>query len=595
MSNANINLTIDNLDVEVPAGTTVLKAAENLALHIPTLCYHEDLSVAGNCRMCLVEVEGHGNLEAACALPAEQGMRVHTVSGRVLNARRDISAMLVSEHGGQCTTCYRNTNCELQNLAADFNIDHEKYLPLPQVGFSGIDDSSLAIERDMSKCVRCQRCVRACAELQHVNAVGVLGRGNTMRIGTFFDRPLAEVNCVLCGQCVTHCPTGALTEYRYYHNIWGALADPNKHVIVTTAPSVRAGLGEMFDLPVGEPVTGRMVTALRRLGFKAVLDTDFAADLTIMEEGHELLQRLTRAFRDHEPTALPMLTSCSPGWVKYIEHNYPANLPHLSSAKSPQQMFGAVVKTWYARKMDTDPAKMVCVAIMPCSAKKFEANRPEMRASGFQDVDFGLTTRELGRMIHMSGIDFARLPDSEFDKLMGESSGAGAIFGATGGVMEAALRTVYELVTGRPAPFANLEILPVRGLQGVKEASLLFENCLPAYAFLNGIELKLAVAHGLSNAHTVMEGVKQGSSPYQFVEIMACPGGCVGGGGAPIPTSEAKRTLRAEALYKEDRGKKIRKSHENPEIQELYRDFLGEPLGEMCHKLLHTKYTPRKG
>jgi iron-only hydrogenase group A len=545
--------------------------------------------------MCVVEIEGRRYLEAACAVPAEAGMKVHTISGRVLNARRDLSAMLVSEHGGQCTTCYRNQNCELQNHAANFNIDHEKYLPLAQVNQNYMDSSSLAVERDMSKCVRCQRCVRTCAELQHVNAIGVLGRGDSMRIGTFFERPLSEVNCVLCGQCVTHCPTGALTEYRYYHSIWNALADPEKYVVVCTAPSVRAGLGEMFGLPIGEPVTGRMVSALRRLGFDAVLDTDFAADLTIMEEGYELLDRLTRYFKNNELVPIPMLTSCSPGWVKYIEHHYPQNLKHLSSAKSPQQMFGAVAKTWYASRMNINPEKIVCVAIMPCSAKKFEANRPEMRASGFQDVDFGLTTRELGRMIQQSGIDFVNLPESNFDKLMGESSGAGDIFGATGGVMEAALRTVYAIVTGKPAPFANLEILPVRGLQGIKDASIRFENCRPEYDFLNGIELKLAVAHGLANAHSIMEDVKKGSSKYHFVEIMACPGGCVGGGGAPIPTSETKRKLRAEALYKEDRGKKLRTSHENPEILELYRDFLEKPLSEKSHHLLHTTYTPREG
>ncbi|MBE7437216.1 MAG: iron hydrogenase small subunit [Spirochaetales bacterium] len=590
-----LELTIDGLSVRVPRGTTVLEAARRLNVNIPTLCYHEDLSVAGNCRMCLVEVEGHHNLEASCALPATEGMNVRTMSGRVFQARQDISAMLVSEHGGMCTTCYRNTNCELQNLSASFNIDHEKYIPLPQVIADFMDTSSLAIERDMSKCVRCQRCVRTCAELQHVNAIGVVSRGKNMRISTFFDRPIAEVNCVLCGQCVTHCPTGALTEHRYYHNIWNALNDPEKTVIVTTAPSVRAGLGEMFGLPIGEPVTGRMVTALRRLGFDAVLDTDFAADLTIMEEGAELLGRLRRALEKKEPVVLPMLTSCSPGWVKYIEHNYHGCLPHLSSAKSPQQMFGAVVKTWYAKKMNIDPAKMVCVAIMPCSAKKFEANRPEMRASGFQDVDFGLTTRELGRMIKMSGMDFAHLEDSDFDKLMGASSGAGVIFGATGGVMEAALRTVYEITTGRPLPFDNLEMHPIRGLLGIKDASLTFENVKPEYAFLEGVKLNVAVAHGLTNAHTIMEDIASGQSPYHFVEIMACPGGCVGGGGAPIPTSEAKRKARAEALYKEDRGKARRKSHENPEIIALYDDFLGEPLSEVCHHLLHTTYTPRRG
>ncbi len=589
----NITLKIDGIDITVEKGKSILDAAKKANIRIPTLCHHEDLCVAGNCRICVVEGKGVDKLLASCAVPAETGMDILTTTPKVRKARKDIVALLVSEHNTQCTTCYRSTNCELQDLASEYNIDHEKYLSVLKTDLE-IDKSSWAIEKDDSKCVRCQRCVRTCAELQHVNAIASIYKGKDMKIATFMDLPMNEVICVNCGQCITHCPTGALTERRYYDSIWDAIGDPTKHVIVNTAPSVRVGLGEMLDLPVGERVTGKMVTALKMLGFDSVLDTDFAADLTIVEEGTELLQRLKKALVDKEDVALPMITSCSPGWVKFIEHMYADYLEHLSTCKSPQQMFGAVAKTYYAEKMEIDPKDIVCVAGMPCAAKKYEANRPEMRDSGFQDIDAGLTTRELGHMIREAGVNFNKLEESKFDKLMGKSSGAGVIFGATGGVMEAALRTVYELVTGRPVPFDNLNITAVRGLEGVKSTSIKFENCVEQYSFLEGVEANFGIAHGLINARKVMDQVVAGTSPFHFIEIMACPGGCIGGGGQPIPTNDEIRMKRIEAIYAEDESMEVRKSHENPEIKQIYEEFLGEPLGEKSHHLLHTKYRKRK-
>lgn len=587
-----IKLIIDGNELEVPKGSSILDAAKQANIHIPTLCHHEDLCVAGNCRVCVVEVEGSEILPASCATPVAEGMKIKTISPRVRKARKDILALLVSEHHTQCTTCYRSTNCELQALAGDYNIDNEMYLSVLKPDLE-VDKSSWAIEKDESKCIRCQRCVRTCAELQHVNALTVANKGEEMRITTFMDLPMNDVVCTNCGQCITHCPTGALTERRYYDEIWDAIGNPEKHVIINTAPSVRVALGETVGFEPGTRVTGKMVTALKRIGFDSVLDTNFAADLTIIEEGHELLHRLKRKLVDYEDVSLPMITSCSPGWVKFIEHMYPDSLGHLSTCKSPQQMFGAIAKTYYAQKNGIDPANIVSVAGMPCSAKKFEANRPEMRDSGFQDVDAGLTTRELGHMIKEAGINFKELPDSEFDKLMGEASGAGDIFGATGGVMEAALRTVYEVVTGKEVPFKNLEIEPVRGLEGIKEATIKLENCLPEYHFLEGVEVKVAIAHGLINARQIMNQVVAGKSPYHFIEIMACPGGCIGGGGQPIPTNDEIRKKRIAAIYDEDRGKPIRKSHDNVELKVLYDEFLKEPLGKKSHHLLHTKYRKR--
>ena len=587
-----ITLTIDGTQVQVEEGKTILEAAKKLNIHIPTLCHHEDLCTAGNCRVCVVEVEGMRNLQASCAYPASEGMVINTNTPKVRRARKDIIALLVSEHNTQCTTCYRSTNCELQELAFEYNVDNNIYLSVLN-GHIEIDKLSPSIEKDDSKCVRCQRCVRTCAELQGVNAVSVAHKGNHMKISTFMDLPMSEVVCVNCGQCVNRCPTGALTERRYYDDIWEAIDDPTKHVVVNTAPAVRVALGESLGFPVGTRVTGKMVTALRKVGFDSVLDTDFTADLTIMEEGTELLTRLKQALVEKKNVALPMMTSCSPGWVKYIEHMYPNHLDHLSTCKSPQQMFGALAKTYYAEKKGIDPKDIVSVAIMPCAAKKYEANRSEMNDSGYQDIDAGLTTRELAHMIKQTGVDFMSLEESKYDSFMGDSTGAAVIFGATGGVMEAALRTAYEIVTGREVPFANLEIMPVRGMEGVREASVKIEGCVPEWSFLEGVELKVAVAHGLVNARKIMDQIARGESPYHFVEIMACPGGCIGGGGQPIPTNEEIRKARIRAIYEEDTNMKIRKSHENPEIAAIYEEFLGKPLGEKSHHLLHTKYTKR--
>ncbi len=587
-----ISVKINGIDISVQRGTSILDAAKKVNIKIPTLCHHEDLCVAGNCRVCVVEVEGHKTLSASCATPCEQGMIIKTNTPKVRTARQDIIALLVSEHNTQCTTCFRSTNCELQEIAQEYNVDHTSYLSVVKPYL--IDRSSFSIEKDDSKCVRCQRCVRTCSELQHVNAITVAHKGKDMKISTFMELPLNEVVCVNCGQCVIHCPTGALTERRYFDDIWQAIGDEKKFVIINTAPSVRVALGETLGMESGSLVTGKMVSALKQIGFDAVLDTDFTADLTIIEEGNELLQRLKKALLLKEEVSLPMITSCSPGWVKYIEHMYPDKLSHLSTCKSPQQMFGALSKTYYAEKNGIDPKDIVSVSAMPCAAKKYEANRPEMRSSGYQDIDAGLTTREVGKMIRQAGIEFENLTECGFDSLMGESTGAGVIFGATGGVMEAALRTAYEVITGREVPFDRLNIMPVRGLEGIKQATIKLENCTPEWAFLEGIELRVAVASGLKNAKIIMDELMEGHSPYHFIEIMACPGGCIGGGGQPIPTNDEIRKKRMEAIYKEDEGKKIRKSHENPEIKKIYDDFLTSgPLGHKSHKLLHTQYTKR--
>ncbi len=579
--------------MQVADHSTILDAAKQIGVNIPTLCYHDDLCVAGNCRVCVVEIQGRPRLETSCSTPVEEGMVVYTNAPKVRNARKVIVELLLSEHNEECTKCYKNKNCELQNLAQEFFNNQEEYLNLVPDHHHKIDRSSDALQYDPSKCIKCQRCVRTCTEIQGVSALSAVHKGNEMKISTFMEKNFATVVCTNCGQCITHCPTGALTERLYFDNIWKAIEDPTKHVIVNTAPSVRVGLGEPFGYEPGTIVTGQMSAALHRIGFDSVLDTNFAADLTIIEEGNELLHRLKKALVDKEQVALPMFTSCCPAWVKFCEHLYPEYLDNLSTAKSPQQMFGPMSKTYYAKKKGIDPKDIVSVAIMPCTAKKFEANRPEMKSSGYNDVDAGLTTRELALMIKQAGIDLKELPNEPFDSLMGESSGAADIFGATGGVMEAALRTVYEVVTGREVPFERLNITPVRGLEGIKEAVIKFENCLPEFSFLNGVELPIAVAHGLSNARKVMELVKSGKAPYLFVEIMACPGGCIGGGGQPIPTNNEIRQKRIDAIYREDAGKPIRKSHENPEIIEIYKEFLDKPLGEKSHKYLHTHYTER--
>jgi len=589
-----IHLTIDNKAVEIESGQTILEAARLAGIHIPTLCHHPDLCVAGNCRVCVVEQVGARTLQASCAVPATDGMEIKTNSAKVQRARRDILELLLSEHRSDCVNCYKNNQCELQELAARYVFNPSRLIPLPALQHYAVDNSSPSIVKDDSKCIRCQRCVRTCSQLQHISALAVANKRCKKKISAFSDRPLANVVCTNCGQCVNRCPTGALTEKNYIHEVMDALHDKNMHVVVQTAPAVRIALGEELGYDPGERVTGKMVAALKQLGFDAVLDTDFTADLTIMEEGTELLTRLKKALVDGDKQiALPMTTSCSPGWIKFIEHKFPEFLPNVSTCKSPQQMFGALAKTYYAQKRKLHPSKIVSVSIMPCTAKKYEANRPEMRDSGYKDVDYVLTTRELARLIKMAGIDFRALPDLPYDSLMGNSTGAAVIFGATGGVMEAALRTAYEIVTGREVPFDRLNIQPVRGMDGVRAATIKIENCLDDWSFLEGVELSVAIAHGLANANKVMQAIKDGKASYHFVEVMACPGGCLGGGGQPMPTSAEIRQKRAEAIYAEDAEMPIRKSHENPEVKQIYEEFLEKPLGHRSHELLHTHYIAR--
>jgi NADP-reducing hydrogenase subunit HndD len=590
-----INLKIDGFNLSVDEGTTVLDAARQINIKIPTLCNHPDLCVAGNCRVCVVEITGAKGLVASCAMPVSEGMDVHTNTLKVRRSRKHIMELLLSEHNADCTKCYRSGSCELQHYANEYRTGNQVFIDLVPLHKHIIDMSSPSIMKDDSKCIRCQRCVRTCTQLQAVSALAVANKGNHQKISSFFDKPMSEVVCTNCGQCINRCPTGALIERNYIDEVWDAIYDPTKHVVVQTAPAVRIGLGEDLGYEPGERVTGKLVAALKRLGFNAVLDTDFTADLTIMEEGTELLTRLKEALVDKkEGIALPMTTSCSPGWIKFIEHTFPEYLPNVSTCKSPQQMFGALAKTYYAQKRNIDPANIVSVSIMPCTAKKYEADRPEMRSSGYKDVDYVLTTRELAIMIKQAGIEFMELADEKYDSLMGDSTGAAVIFGATGGVMEAALRTAYEIVTGREVPFENLNITPVRGMEGVKEATVKIEGTVPDWNFLEGAELKCAIAHGLTNAKELMQAVKEGKASYHFIEVMACPGGCLGGGGQPIPTSPAIRQKRMEAIYAEDEGMAVRKSHENPEVLQIYKDFLGKPLGHKSHELLHTHYIPRK-
>lgn len=590
-----VTLKINDREVKVADGTTVLTAAKSIGCNIPTLCNHQDLCVAGNCRVCVVELKGARTLVASCAMPVSEGMEIYTNSLKVRNARKHIVELLLSEHRSDCTKCYKNQNCELQTLANEYSFGEHIFLDLTEDRPYVIDRSSPSFIKDDSKCIRCQRCVRTCSQLQHVSAIAVANKGAHQKISSFHDRPMSHVVCTNCGQCVNRCPTGALVEKTYIDQVWDAIYDTDKHVVVQTAPAVRVALGEDLGYDPGERVTGKMVTALRQLGFDSVLDTDFTADLTIIEEGTELLTRLKKVLVEGDKKlALPMFTSCSPGWIKFIEHKYPHMLPNLSTCKSPQQMFGALAKTFYAQKRSIDPGKVVSVSIMPCTAKKFEADRPEMRSSGYKDIDYVLTTRELAVMIKQAGIDFRTLEESKYDSIMGSSSGAAVIFGATGGVMEAALRTAYEIVTGRPVPFKNLDIMPVRGMEGVKEATIKIEGTVEAWRFLEGAELKVAIAHGLVNANQLVKAVNEGRATYHFIEIMACPGGCLGGGGQPIPTSMEIRKKRMEAIYAEDTGMPIRKSHENPEIVAIYKEFLEEPNSHKSHELLHTHYVQRE-
>ena len=587
-----IEVTVNGTKYAADPSMTILDLCKREGIHVPTLCHHPDLSTRGICRVCVVEVAGSRTLQAACATPLENGMEIRTSSERVRRSRKTVIELLLANHYTDCTVCPKNLKCELQELANEYGLTDLRWKEKRERTIHR-DTSSPVFVRDNDKCVLCQRCIRACAELQGVHALANLFKGDSTVVGSAFNRPIADTVCINCGQCVAHCPTGALYEKYFIEDVWKAIDDPDRVVVVQTAPAIRAALGEEFDLPPGTRVTGTMVSALRMMGFDYVFDTQFAADLTIMEEGYELLARLKNALTGSGDAVLPMTTSCSPGWIKFQEHFFPELLPNISTCKSPQQMFGAVVKTYWARKLGIDPEKIVCVSVMPCTAKKFEAGRPEMGVLDGPDVDYVLTTRELAAMIKQAGLDLRELPDGEFDNPLGESTGAATIFAATGGVMEAALRTAYEVVTGREVPFDHLDIAPVRGMEGVKEASVPITDPLPEWEFLDGVELKVLVAYGTANAYKVMKLVREGKADAHFIEIMTCPGGCLGGGGQPLPVTPEIREARMRAIYEEDSAMPLRKSHENPSIRKIYEDYFGEPNSHMAHKLLHTTYTPR--
>lgn len=586
-------VSIDCVEVRVEPGSTILDASKKAGVVIPTLCNMETHEALGACRVCVVEVEGAKSLMAACSTPVWDGMKVRTTTRRVRTARTMVVDLLLSEHNGECGTCFRNGECELQAIAAGLGLDRDT-IPGPKLP-AHLDTSTAAIRRDTGKCIKCRRCVRVCHGIQGVGALFPQGRGFDTTIGPAFGADLSTVACVQCGQCAAVCPVGAIMETSHIDRVWDALDNPDLHVVVQTAPAIRAALGECFDMPPGTQVTGKMVEALRRLNFDAVFDTDFTADLTIMEEGTELLLRLKSALVDGKTPKLPLITSCSPGWINFAEQYFPRSLPLISSCKSPQQMFGAVAKSYYAEMKCIDPKSIYVVSVMPCTAKKYEAARPEMQSSGGPDVDAVLTTRELAHMIHQGGITFSSLKDGTMDEPLGISTGAADIFGNTGGVMEAALRTVHEIVTGAPlpGPQGRLELQPVRGLEGIKEATLRVEGAKGDWAFLEGKELSVAVAHGLSNAAEVLKRIESGEASYHFVEIMCCPGGCIGGGGQPRPTTDAIREARMRALYAEDEGKPLRGSHMNPAVQVLYKEFFQEPGSKRSHELLHTHYTAR--
>ena len=576
---AKINIKINGRDYSVESGTTILDACRDAGIKIPTLCYLEKINCIGACRVCVVEVKGARSLVAACTYPIDrEGTEIFTNTPKVIKSRKTTVELLLSDHDQKCLSCARNTNCELQALAYELGCDAERFKGAKNV--SEKDESSVCFVRDNNKCILCRRCVAVCEKVQSVSVIGANNRGFDTSIGCAFESDIKNHTCVGCGQCVVNCPTGALTEKEEIDNVLAAIADPSKHVVVGTAPSVRVALGEEFGYPIGTDTEGKMVAALRRMGFDRVFDVDFAADLTIMEEGFELIHRL------QEGGALPMMTSCSPAWIKFCEINYPELIPNLSTAKSPQQMFGAAVKTYYAEKSGIDPKDIYVVSVMPCIAKKFEKTRPYQNAAGVPDIDAVLTTRELARMIKRQGLQYSLLPDEKFDDPLGVSTGAGVIFGATGGVMEAALRTVADLVEGKE--LENVEYKAVRGQKGIKSASLT----------LGGKEIKIAVASSLANARVLMDEVKAGTSPYHFIEIMSCPGGCVNGGGQPIHDAATRQRLdipglRAKAIYANDKANVCRKSYKNPAIIAVYDEYLGKPGSEKAHHILHTQYIDR--
>lgn len=584
-----LNLTINGKPIQAPEGTTILEAARMNSIDIPSLCYLKDMNAIGSCRICVVEVKGAKTLQASCVTQIAEGMEVYTNSKIVRDSRKVLYELILSDHDKDCLFCKRNQTCELQKLGVQLGVERSRF---EGERSTRKVDISIAITRDLSKCILCRRCVSVCNQIQQTGILNVQNRGFQAEVSPAMHLPLGAVGCTFCGQCTVVCPVGALRETSATERVWGALNDPAKRTVVQVAPAVRVAIGEAFGLPPGTRSTGKLASALKELGFDDVFDTNWAADLTILEEGTEFLTRVSDALTGNGAT-LPMITSCSPGWIKYIEHNYPGQLAHLSSCKSPHMMMGALLKRYYAAQIGVDPRDMYVVSVMPCTAKKFEIGRRELRNDGNPNVDAVLTTRELADMIHSAGIDFASLTESAFHNPLGLSTGAADIFGVTGGVMEAALRTVYELVTGRELPFDQLHVTPLMGLGQIKEATVRITDPLPAYAFLKDVDVRVGVTSGLAGARQLMEQICQGTSPYHFIEIMGCPGGCITGGGQPRSEDADIRTKRLQALYAEDESKALRKSHENPAVQKIYAEYLGKPNGHLSHELLHTTYTAR--
>lgn len=584
-----IQCTINRQSISVLEGTTILEAAKQNHIRIPNLCYMEGLHSTGSCRICSVEVVGAKTLMAACVTEVREGMQVFTHSKKVQDARKMLYQLLLSDHHQDCLRCNRNLECEFQELGRELGVTQSLF---QTTSSRSTKDEGPSIVRDTSKCILCRRCVTVCQDIQGVGAIRVQNRGFQSVVAPAMELPLSQVNCANCGQCTIVCPVGALEGTDATEKVWQALHDPNVRVVMQCAPAVRVAIGELFDYPVGTRVTGKLAAAMKALGADDVFDTNWAADLTILEEGTELLHRLLKSL-EGKPAAFPMITSCSPGWIKFVEHQYPHLLDHLSSCKSPHMMLGALAKSYYAEKLGIEPKKIFVVSVMPCTAKKFEITREEMIHDGLKDVDAVLTTRELGRMIRQAGIDFRQLKDIPFDQPMGFSTGAADIFGVTGGVMEAALRTVYTVLSGRPLPFAKLRVEAIRGMDEVKEATLVLQDLLPQYRALEGAHVKIAVTSGLHGAKVLMDQIQAGNSPYLFIEVMGCPGGCITGGGQPRSHDPAVRSKRMNALYEEDESKVIRESHANPSIDALYREYLGEPCGERSHHLLHTHYIKR--